>query len=146
MKLVDVPPGAYVTRPWYKRNSRNMLRIFISTNEIPVYVDNTTTSRSVVTKYSSAWGYTDFELCDSAGNPLTNQTQIKETPMNHATTKIVVTASDNTIKGYATEAEALEAIAAKLEEAPRTKFTMFKPYQAIEPKVPDLSDLIRKIE
>ena len=147
MKLVDVPPGAYVTRPWYKRNSRNMLRIYVNTNEVPVYIDNTVASRGVVvTKHSSAWGYTDFELCDSIGNPLTNQTQIKETPMNHATTNIVVISSDNTVRCYTTEAGALEAIAAKLEEAPRTKFTMFKPYQAIEPKVPDLSDLIRKIE
>lgn len=146
MKLIDVPPGAYVTRPWYKRSTRNMLRIHVPENETPVYLDDTTQSRSVVSRHSSAWGYSDFELCDFRGHPLTIQTKLKEPTMNFNNTQVIVTSSDNTVKCYATEAEAFEGIAAKLEEAPRTKFTMFKPYQAIEPKVPDLSDLIRKIE
>ena len=29
MKLKDVPVGSYVTRPWYKRNYKNKLRIHV---------------------------------------------------------------------------------------------------------------------
>ena len=146
MKLIDAKPGTYVTRHWYTRSNRNMLRIYIPAEGAPLYIDNSTPiTNNIVYKDSSAWRYTDFELCDSKGNILTTKSQIKEPQMNHTTTKIIVTSSDNTIRGYVTEAEAIEAIAAKLEEAPRTKFTMFKPYQLVEPKVPDLSALIRKI-
>ncbi|NCB97347.1 MAG: hypothetical protein EOM36_03175 [Bacteroidia bacterium] len=59
---------------------------------------------------------------------------------------IIVATNSNSSALFDTEASALEWIAGKLEEAPRTKFKMFKPYQTVEPQIPDLSSLIKKIE
>ena len=149
MRLIDVPVGSYVTRPWYKRNERNKLRIFgyISRGKmIYTYISNCQ-NRTFVSTSSSAWGYDDFVFCDIDGNILKTQPHQKDTTMATSyNAKIIVATNSNLSASFNTEAEALEWIADKLEEAPRTKFKMFKPYQSIEPKIPDLSSLIKKIE
>ena len=149
MRLIDVPPGSYVTRPWYKRNERNKLRIFVYTssgNTVYTYISNCQ-NRAFVAASSSAWSYDDFVFCDIDGNILKIQPHQKDTIMAILySAKIIVATNSNLSASFDTEANALEWIAGKLEEAPRTKFKMFKPYQIIEPKVPDLSSLIKKIE
>ena len=149
MRLVDVPSGSYVTRPWYKRNERNKLRIFVYNScgdRIYTYISNCQ-NRTLVAKTSSAWYYDDFVFCDIDGNILKTQPHQKDTTMAASySAKIIVATNSNLSASFDTEADALEWIAGKLEEAPRTKFKMFKPYQSIEPKIPDLSSLIKKIE
>lgn len=150
MRLVDVPSGSYVTRPWSKRDERNKLRIFVYNScgdRIYTYISNCQNRTTLVAKASSAWDYDDFVFCDNAGNILKNQPHQKDTTMAVLySAKIIVATNSNLSASFNTEAEALEWIAGKLEEAPRTKFKMFKPYQSIEPKIPDLSSLIKKIE
>lgn len=148
MRLIDVPPGSYVTRSWYKRNERNKLRIFAYTSRgkmIYIYISNCQNSTLVATT-SSAWDYDDYVFCDEDGNILENQPQKEQLMATCYSAKIIVTTNNNTSASFDTEESAFEWIAAKLEEAPRTKFKMFKPYQTIEPKIPDLSSLIKKIE
>ena len=148
MRLIDVPPGSYVTRSWYKRNERNKLRIFVYTSRgkmIYTYISNCQ-NRTFVATTSSAWDYDDYVFCDIDGNVLKTQPHQKDTTMATCySAKIIVTTNNNVSASFETEELALEWIAAKLEEAPRTKFKMFKPYQTIEPKIPDLSSLIKKI-
>ena len=149
MRLIDVPSGSYVTRPWYKRNERNKLRIFVYTSSgkmIYTYISNCQ-NRTFVSTSSSAWDYDDFVFCDIDGNVLKIQPHQKDTTMAALySAKIIVATNSNLTSSFNTEADALEWIAGKLEEAPRTKFKMFKPYQSLEPKIPDLSSLIKKIE
>ena len=149
MRLIDVPIGSYVTRPWYKRNERNKLRIFVYASDgkmIYTYISNCQ-NRAFVSTSSSAWGYDDFVFCDIDGNILKTQPLQKDITMATSyAAKIIVVTNSNLSASFDTEANALEWIAGKLEEAPRTKFKMFKPYQSIEPKIPDLSSLIKKIE
>ena len=149
MRLIDVPSGSYVTRPWYKRNERNKLRIFvyISCGKMRyTYISNCQNHTSVSTN-SSAWDYDDFVFCDIDGNILKTQPHQKDTIMaTHYSANIIVATNSNSSASFDTEASALEWIAGKLEEAPRTKFKMFKPYQTVEPQIPDLSSLIKKIE
>lgn len=148
MRLIDVPPGSYVTRSWYKRNERNKLRIFVYTSRgkmIYTYISNCQ-NRTFVATTSSAWDYDDYVFCDEDGNILENQPQKEQLMATCYSAKIIVTTNNNTSASFDTEESAFEWIAAKLEEAPRTKFKMFKPYQTIEPKIPDLSSLIKKIE
>ena len=149
MRLVDVPSGSYVTRAWCKRNNVNKLRIFVYNScgdRIYTYISNSQ-NRALVSSNSTAWGYDDFVFCDMNGNILKTQPHQKDTSMATLyTAKIIVTTNSNLSASFDTEANALEWIAGKLEEAPRTKFKMFKPYQSVEPKVPDLSSFIKKIE
>ena len=149
MRLIDVPPGSYVTRSWYTRNERNKLRIFVYTSRgkmIYTYISNCQ-NRTFVATTSSAWDYDDYVFCDINGNVLKTQPHQKDTTMaTYYSAKIIVTTNNNASVPFDTEESAFEWIAAKLEEAPRTKFKMFKPYQTIEPKIPDLSSLIKKIE
>ena len=60
--------------------------------------------------------------------------------------KIIVVAEGERDKYFETEEAALDYIAYELEETPRTTFYMFKLYQKVQPKRPDLSDLIVKCE
>ena len=148
MRLIDAPPGSYVTRTWYKRNERNKLRIFVYTSGgkmVCTYISNCQ-KHALVSTSSSAWGYDDFVFCDIDGNILKTQPHQKDTTMaTHYSARIIVATNSNLSASFDTEASALEWIAGKLEEAPRTKFKMFKPYQSIEPQIPDLSSLIKKI-
>ena len=152
MRLVDVPSGSYVTRPWNRRNNHNKLRIFVynySGDRRYVYRSNLEPPTRVPSN-SSAWTYDDFVFCDIDGNILKTQPNLNTTKDTTMATlysaKIIVATNSNVSASFNTEAEALEWVAGKLEEAPRTKFKMFKPYQSIEPKIPDLSSLIKKIE
>lgn len=149
MRLVDVPSGSYVTRAWPKRNNVNKLRIFVYTScgaLTYTYISNSQ-NREPVTSSSTAWSYDDFVFCDINGNILKIQPHQQDTLMATLyTAKIIVATNSNVSASFDTEASALEWIADKLEEAPRTKFKMFKPYQSVEPKVPDLSSFIKKIE
>ena len=158
MRLIDAPRGSFVTRNWYLRNDKDKLRIYVEetvtdTKSRPrcIYVSsNQDEVPGIVTDTSTAWGYDDFVLCDRYGNVLINQNQNqnqKDNTMAHPgyNSKVIVVTNSNLSASFNTEAEALEWIADKLEEAPRTKFKMFKPYQSIEPQVPDLSSLIKKI-
>lgn len=149
MRLVDVPSGSYVTRPWSKHNERNKLRIFVYNScgdRIYTYISNGQ-NRTLVPTRSSAWDCDDFVFCDIDGNILKTQPHQKDTTMATSySAKIIVVTNSNLSASFDTEADALEWIAGKLEEAPRTKFKMFKPYQSIESKIPDLSSLIKKIE
>ena len=148
MRLIDVPVGSYVTRPWYKRNEHNKLRIFaysIGGKRVYTYISNGQ-NHTLVSTSSSAWYYDDFVFCDIDGNILKTQPHQKDTTMaTFYSAKIIVATNSNLSASFDTEADALEWIAGKLEEAPRTKFKMFKPYQSIEPQIPDLSSLIKKI-
>lgn len=159
MRLIDAPPGSYVTRNWYRRNNINKLRIYVDktapdTKNRPKcsYISSNRAERpGTVTNTSTAWGYDDFVLCDRYGNILINQDQNqnqKDNTMAHPeyNSKIIVVTNSSITAAFNTEPEAIEWIAAKLEEAPRIKFKMFKPYQSIEPQIPDLSSLIKKIE
>ena len=155
MRLIDAPPGSYVTRNWYRRNDKNKLRIYVDktapdTKNRPKcsYISSNKAERpGFVTDTSTAWGYNDFVLCDKHGDILTNQKQ-KDNTMAHPeySSKVIVVTNSSITAAFNTEPEAIEWIAAKLEESPRTKFKMFKPYQSIEPQIPDLSSLIKKIE
>ena len=154
MRLIDAPRGSFVTRNWYRRNDKNKLRIYVEkavtdTKSRPrcIYVSsNQDEVPGVVTDTATAWEFDDFVLCDKDGNILINQNQ-KDSTMTHPeySSKVIVVTNSNLSASFNTEAEALEWIADKLEEAPRTKFKMFKPYQSIEPQIPDLSSLIKKI-
>ena len=149
MRLVDVPSGSYVTRASNNRNNVNKLRIFVYNScgdRICTYISNSQNC-APVTRGSIDWGYDDFVFCDMNGNTLKIQPYQKDTTMATLyTAKIIVATNSNLSASFDTEANALEWIAGKLEEAPRTKFKMFKPYQSVEPKVPDLSSFIKKIE
>lgn len=151
MKLKDVPVGSYVTRPWYKRNYKNKLRIHVYqlTKTVSIqyrYIDSTCSGYRIVPINSTAWDYDDYVFCDKDGNILENQPQKEQHMATCYSAKIIVATNTNVSASFDTEDSALEWVAAKLEEAPRTKFKMFKPYQTIEPKIPDLSSLIKKIE
>ena len=128
MRLIDVLP-AYTSRG-------KMIYTYISNCQ----------NRTFVATTSSAWDYDDYVFCDEDGNILENQPQKEQLMATCYSAKIIVTTNNNTSASFDTEESAFEWIAAKLEEAPRTKFKMFKPYQTIEPKIPDLSSLIKKIE
>lgn len=149
MRLIDVPVDSYVTRPWDHRNERNKLRIFVYISHgkrTYTYIANCQ-NRTFVSKSSSAWNYDDFVFCDNDGNILKTQPHQKDTNMaTYYSASIIVATNSNSSALFDTEASALEWIAGKLEEAPRTKFKMFKPYQTVEPQIPDLSSLIKKIE
>ena len=151
MRLKDAPVGSYVARAWYARNHKNKLRIHVyqstKTDSIQYrYIDNTCSGYGTVRINSTAWDYDDYVFCDKDGNILENQPQKEQLMATCYSAKIIVATNNNTSASFDTEESAFEWIAAKLEEAPRTKFKMFKPYQTIEPKIPDLSSLIKKIE
>ena len=150
MRLDEAPVGSYVTRPWSRRNNRNKLRIYVyqldKTTPIRYKYVDTYAGFGIVRINSTAWDYDDYVFCDKDGNILENQPQKEQLMATCYSAKIIVTTNNNTSASFDTEESALEWIAAKLEEAPRTKFKMFKPYQTIEPKIPDLSSLIKKIE
>ena len=59
--------------------------------------------------------------------------------------KVVVVGSDGACAGFASEEEALEFIADRLEDNSKLEHTMFKPYQKVIPRKVDLSDLIVKL-
>jgi len=100
--------------------------------------------RSRVKDYSTAYSYTDFKLCDNFANYI----NIKRTPiMKYEEVKILVVSNTRAAsKAFVSEDEALDWIADCLEESPRSKFTMFKPYQKVEPKRMSLKELIVKIK
>ena len=80
MKLKDVPVGSYVTRPWYKRNYKNKLRIHVYqlTKTVSIqygYIDSTYSGYRIVPINSTAWDYDDYVFCDKDGNVLKNQPQ-----------------------------------------------------------------------
>lgn len=60
-------------------------------------------------------------------------------------TKVITLSDNGSLTAHETEDEALEWIADKLEANPRIKHIMFKPYQKVEPKRPNLKDLITKV-
>ena len=59
--------------------------------------------------------------------------------------KVVVVGSDGACAGFASEEEALEFVADRLEDNNKLEHTMFKPYQKVVPRKVDLSDLIVKL-
>jgi len=58
--------------------------------------------------------------------------------------KVIVTTNIGCSEYFKTEEEALDYIADKLEDNPRTTFYMYKLYQKVQPERPDLSKLIIK--
>jgi len=60
--------------------------------------------------------------------------------------KVIVVVEGERDKYFETEEAALDYVAYELEETPRTTFYMFKLYQKVQPKRPDLSDLIVKCD
>ena len=155
MRLIDAPRGSFVTRNWNQRNALNRLRIYVDNTATDVknrpkcYYESSNTNEfpRLVLPTSTAWHYNDFVFCDTDGNILKTQPHQKDTIMaTHYSASIIVATNSNSSASFDTEASALEWIAGKLEEAPRTKFKMFKPYQTVEPQIPDLSSLIKKIE
>lgn len=136
MKLSDVKLYEFVTREVWLHRGLFITRT--SSNNFRYQgAGNTLVSKSSVIR-----DYTDFIYCDKFGRPLKNK---KENKVKYDETKIVVTSSNGKMMSFENEGDALDAIADELEGSPRTKFTMFKPYQAIEPKRAVLTDLIRKI-
>ena len=144
MRILELQPGQFMTRDnWGNRGSQGHLCIGRHADGSLHYYDHGNRS-SPVRQGSTAYSHTDFRLCQIDAQPLPKE---KENPMpQYQDIQIVVTSTTNqTPQAFATEDEALDWIAEKLENSPRTKFTMFKPYQKIEPKRPSLVDLIVKI-
>ena len=141
MKITDLLPGEYCTRPhWGNYHSHSDLAIGRTMDGDLCYYYKGKFS-SVVTKHSSAYDYSNFTLCNKKAQPLP-----KEPTMKYTEIKIIVASSNqNTTKAFESEESALDWIADQLDNAPRTKFTMFKPYQKVEPKRTILTELITKI-
>lgn len=143
MRIVDLKEGEYCTRDkWGYRESRGALCIGLHNGKL-TYFDRGRPSSNVRCN-SSAYTYNDFALCTQHAKPLKQATE-KENTMKYQDITIAVITSDNTTKTFENEEQALDWIADTLDQSPRTKFTMFKPYQKIEPKRQSLAELITKI-
>lgn len=141
MKVIDLKEGQYCTRPnWGHHRSVGKLCIGLVNGKLQ-YFDKGKFS-SNVRKYSTAYNYTNFKLCGIDAQPIKEGSTMKE---DYKEVTVVVTTSEGQVEGFKTEDDALDWIGDTLEKSPRVKFTMFKPYQKIEPKRPSLADLIIKI-
>lgn len=136
MHIRELQEGYYARRDWYcNKHSLCIGNI----NGVLIYFKNGVAQEEVRTK-SSAYNYTDFVLCTREAKP------IKEITMRYGEITHLVTTSDNCLKGFKSEKEALDYISDEFEANGKLKFTMFKAYQKIEPKRPSLADFITKIE
>jgi len=152
MKITDLQEGMFCTRDnWGQRGSRGLC-IGIYGGSLAYFNNGEFSSR--VRRFSSAFSYDDFRLCNVRGedvlqagfNKQTAQIMPKENTMKYEDVKVVViTNKDKNPVPFANEEEALDWIADVLEDTPRTNFTMLKPYQEIKPKRMSLKDLITKI-
>ena len=120
------------------------MAIFVArySNESHYYIANGVAS-APVRKVSSAHQYDDFVYSDSTGTTIPEGTLM---PSFYKSTKIIVTVNNEQMQPFASEEDAIQWITAQWSKQPSLKFTMFKPYQRIEPEVPDLSRFIKPIE
>ena len=138
MKITDLEEGQYCTRDnWGNQGSRGHLCIGMEGGKF-YYFDRGEKQTRGVRSNSTAYGHSDFRLCDKYAK--------KVKTMKYEDTKVIVLDNkSNQAKGFDNEDKALEYIEDMLEINGRTKFIMYKPYQKIEPKRTLLKDLIQKI-
>ena len=141
MKLIDAKPDSFITRD-YDLKSNKTLAIYIPKRscENLVYYVNGTPERSL-RKNSIAYLNNDFVYCDRYANPIKS----KDIIMHTKNAKVIVTTSTDSMNSFVSEEDALLWITEIWQKAPNTKFTMFKPYQTVEPEVPDLKRFIKAI-
>ena len=148
MKLEDVPQGHFVTRNYVHAYSSNLCILHTLEGEFHYYSDGKPSS--IVNEQSSAWKRTDFIYCDIHANKL-KANPAKEKQMDNLTTSkredatIVVMNQSGKLNAFANEDDAMEFIGDKLQENPRTRFSLFEMYGEIKPKKFDLKELFHKV-
>ena len=144
MHTYDFEYGKFYTREAWKHSSstRNLALTIPNEDSYATYYDDGYKGNKLSSN-SHVRNYNDFIECTKNAKIIKTT---KEPKMEYKKTKIVVTTSEEKIYRFETEEDALEKIADILEDKPRTKFTMFKPYQKVEPKRITLADLITAIK
>lgn len=128
MKIINLQEGQRARRPRWSDG------LYITReDDILIYKNPNGRTNQTVKSHSSAYEHNDFQLIK--GHKM----------VAYKETKIITLDDKGNVTPHSTEEDALDYIADQLEANPRIKHTMFKPYQAIEPKRANLKDLIKKL-
>ena len=143
MRLDEADPGTYVARDWDPKNRYKRMAIAVPICGLSYQYLINGNIVNTVRKDSIDWDYDDFVYSDEFGTPLTKGTSMCPIYKN---IKIIVAVNDERIQSFASEDDALQWITSQWAKQPTLKFTMFKPYQTVEPEIPDLSRFIKPIK
>jgi hypothetical protein len=117
MRLEQLKEEQYFTRTDYKPG----LAIGILRGR-PCYIEDGKWG-SFITKNSTAWEHRDFAYTTKAGTPTTTKKPKPKEPTMKREEITTIVATNSVVKQFKSEDDALEWIAAELENSPRDQFT-----------------------
>ena len=129
MRIIDLKVGQRARRNQWHRD----LHILKGKDNKLYYINPNNQAPQTVKSHSSSYEHKDFII-------------IGDNNMKYENTNyIVIESKDSQQRSFETEDQALEYIEDRLENSPRSKFTVFTPNFKVEPKRQSLKELITKI-